>query len=701
MTLVVTFVLGLGAGFTLFYALADTLGWNFGPQVIATAPPAPEAPVAPGVTPPEEAAPLATPAPAPKANLEPLGASAHLFVAMKGNTLEPAMRELLAQIKPGGVLLEPEGILDEAQAQTLVGSIKEAVGLGAGIEVPPLVGIAQEGGTAFNPLGVADLPGPEDLGGTNDPVAAKEAGLRSARAARSRGIGLVWAPVLDVFRPGISDVAMKPRMFGESADVVKTLGLAFAEGVREGGAASMVKHYPGLGAAARGGDGTLAIRLASEGSVPAQQFEIRQLAALMFPFSEAAAEKIPAMLVAHVAVPALDPEYPDLPASASPKLVQRLLREQWKYDGLVLADDLAASPLMKDQSLAQVAVAAIKAGCDAVLIRGAGMADLEAIRDALQVEIPAERLTQSRMRIELVLNQLAEASEPGETAPPPPTPVPAPEIAAPPVEAAPAQETPPVEPATANAAPAQETPPPTEPVATEAVTVDEPSAAEAAGTEAAPETPAKPPAPEAVPETPTEPSATEAGPETSPEPKPPAPKPAAKKREPASQPPGTRLVRHEVQRGDTLMSISRKYSVSASNLLSWNALADANLIKSGQTIKVYLPESNAETPSASTEAAPEVIPENTPAAETTKPTLPVPAPAPGPSDTETSRAEPPDEAPSAPGDFTYYVVRRGDSLEKIARKHGVDKAVLLEMNDLSNPNSLPSGTRLKVPKKSE
>jgi beta-N-acetylhexosaminidase len=638
MTLVVTFALGLGAGFTLFYALADTLGWNFGPPIIATAPPAPPATEAPApldVTASEESTPVVTPAPVPKANLEPLGASAHLFVALKGNALDPAMRELLAQIKPGGVLLEPEGILDEAQAETLVGSIKEAVGLGAGIEVPPLMGIAQEGGPAFNPLGVADLPGPEELGRTNDPVAAKEAGLRSARAARSRGIGLVWAPVLDVFRPGISDVAMKPRMFSASADVVKTLGLAFAEGVREGGVASMVKHYPGLGAAARGGDGALSIRLASEGSVPAQQSEIRQLAALMFPFSEAAAEKIPAMLVAHVAVPALDPEYPDLPASASPKLVQRLLREQWKYDGLVLADDLAASPLMKDQSLAQVAVAALKAGCDAVLIRGAEIADLEAIRDALQVEIPAERLTQSRMRIESVLNLLAEASEPGETAPPPPTPVPAPEIAAPPVEpapvqetpsaepavieAAPAQETPPAEPATANVAPAQETPPPAEPVATEAVTVDEPPAAELAVTEAAPETPAEPPAPEAVPETPTEPSATEAAPETSPEPKPPAPEPAAKKREPASQPPGTRLVRHVVQRGDTLMSISRRYSVKAAELLEWNALSNANLIKYGQTIKVYVPETGAETGAAQTEALPENTPETAPEEEAIKP----------------------------------------------------------------------------------
>jgi LysM repeat protein len=156
-------------------------------------------------------------------------------------------------------------------------------------------------------------------------------------------------------------------------------------------------------------------------------------------------------------------------------------------------------------------------------------------------------------------------------------------------------------------------------VATEAVTVDEPPAAELAVTEAAPETPAEPPAPEAVPETPTEPSATEAAPETSPEPKPPAPEPAAKKREPASQPPGTRLVRHVVQRGDTLMSISRRYSVKAAELLEWNALSNANLIKYGQTIKVYVPETGAETGAAQTEALPENTPETAPEEEAIKP----------------------------------------------------------------------------------
>lgn len=697
-TLMVTFILGIGAGFSLFYALADAMGWNFGPESVITAPHPPTVETAQAAEPPApppvpETPPAAEPPAPPKTDLKPLGAAAHVFLAVKGNLLDDAQRALLAQIKPGGVWLEPDGVLDETQAKSMTAAIKEAVGMGSGLNAPPLIVIAQEGGPAANPLGLENAPGAEELGRAADMAAAEATGKRAGVAARDRGIAIVAAPVLDVFRPDVSDPAIKERLFGESIDVVKNTGLAFAAGVLAGGALPMAKYYPGLGAAERQENGSLAIRLAANANTPKQQSEIRQLAEMMFPFSEAAAAKLPAMLVAHVAVPALDPEFPDLPATASPKLVQRLLREQWKYDGVLLADDLLSSPLAKDQPLEKAAVAALTAGCDAVLLRAVDAAQIQALCEALKQEIPEERLNASRERLEALCNHFAEhpapepapQEPPAAAEPPAPEPVPAQEPAAekPVAETAPPETPEPASPAT---------PPAAEPVVvTEAANAGETPAPEPKTEngnekESAPVTAPK--------ENEPAPAETAVAPEEKSEPaKEQAANPPTKK-EPAAQPPNTRLVTHSVQRGETLMAIGRTYKVSAAELMAWNGITDPNKIKFGQPVKVYVPEN------APLEEASDAVPETAvPAPETTAPEEGPAAEEAAPETSEAPAVEPAPEGPANDTGFEYYTIRRGDTLDKIARKHRVPKEALLEMNTISNPDVLPMGTRIKVPKK--
>jgi beta-N-acetylhexosaminidase len=70
-------------------------------------------------------------------------------------------------------------------------------------------------------------------------------------------------------------------------------------------------------------------------------------------------------MTAHVLVPSLDERRP---ASLSPDIVQKLLRDELKFEGVILSDDLEMKAVSAHHDVPDAAVDAIAAGCDAVLI---------------------------------------------------------------------------------------------------------------------------------------------------------------------------------------------------------------------------------------------------------------------------------------------------------------------------------------------
>jgi membrane-bound lytic murein transglycosylase D len=129
---------------------------------------------------------------------------------------------------------------------------------------------------------------------------------------------------------------------------------------------------------------------------------------------------------------------------------------------------------------------------------------------------------------------------------------------------------------------------------------------------------------------------------------------------------------HRVQRGDTLSKIAAEYRVSLASLMSANGMTNRSVIRVGQTIRLPFdgaaapPDATlarAEPPAAAPVAAAAVV---TPALATT----------------------------SAEG---VYVVRRGDSIERIATQLGVDAQALLAANDIRNRNVIQVGQQLIIP----
>jgi beta-N-acetylhexosaminidase len=106
------------------------------------------------------------------------------------------------------------------------------------------------------------------------------------------------------------------------------------------------------------------------------------------------------MMTAHVLYQALDEKRP---ATLSPTIIGRFLREELHYDGVVLTDDLEMHAIIDHYGIGDATVQAIQAGCDMPLIckdRNRVSAALNAVDKAVtNGDISAGRLAQSLARI--------------------------------------------------------------------------------------------------------------------------------------------------------------------------------------------------------------------------------------------------------------------------------------------------------------
>lgn len=127
---------------------------------------------------------------------------------------------------------------------------------------------------------------------------------------------------------------------------------------------------------------------------------------------------------------------------------------------------------------------------------------------------------------------------------------------------------------------------------------------------------------------------------------------------------------HTVEQGETLFAISRMYDVTIAELQAWNNLDDINL-RTGQTLLIYEDEADEEE-MAEEEVAP---PTDTELREIDRESIV--------RDRETR------------GSNTYYTVRSGDTLTRIASEHGMSVSELRSLNNLENDN-LSIGQRLTV-----
>jgi beta-N-acetylhexosaminidase len=124
------------------------------------------------------------------------------------------------------------------------------------------------------------------------------------------------------------------------------------------------------------------------------------------------------IMTAHVLVPSLDERRP---ASLSPEIVQKLLRDELKFEGVILSDDLEMKAISAQHDIPEAAVDAIAAGCDAILICS-GDVDLQGrtlealVRAAESGKIPVKRYDDAFARLKRTKQRFLMGDRPGPAA---------------------------------------------------------------------------------------------------------------------------------------------------------------------------------------------------------------------------------------------------------------------------------------------
>ena len=295
------------------------------------------------------------------------------IIGFEGDSWNPALEELLREVYPGGVIFLPRNITTAQSFQRLVRQIRDFL---AGLSLPvPFLAIDLEGGSVDRLRDVlAPLPPAREVARAG---LARQAGQVAGRELAALSLNVDFAPVLDLSSPEAAEV-LGSRTVGATPQEVIPFATDFLEGLTEQGIVGCGKHFPGLGSG----------RVDSHQKMPRIEKEASQMwEEDLLPF-RTLASRLPMVMVAHACYPALEKAYAltpndssqPLPASLSPALVSGLLKGRLGYQGLVLSDDLEMGGVLEGRSVGEAAVAALRAGCDLLLV----CRRAENVREALE-----------------------------------------------------------------------------------------------------------------------------------------------------------------------------------------------------------------------------------------------------------------------------------------------------------------------------
>ena len=225
----------------------------------------------------------------------------------------------------------------------------------AGNQLPPLIGIDQEGGQLIAITGgTTELPGNMALGATRSPELAEKAGEVLGRELLAMGINLNFAPSMDV-NTNPHNPVIGIRSFGEDPELVAALGSALIRGMQKEGVMATAKHFPGHGDT----------QADTHHTAPTVTHSLERTTSVeLHPFRAAIQTGAEAIMTAHVFFPALDT---DNPATLSRAIMGNLLREEMGYDGLTITDAMDMYAVAQYGHLESVR-SALKAGSDLILL---------------------------------------------------------------------------------------------------------------------------------------------------------------------------------------------------------------------------------------------------------------------------------------------------------------------------------------------
>ncbi len=316
-----------------------------------------------------------------------------------------AFKELKRQVTEnhvGGIIVFVGGVYDTVH---LMNRMQESS------KIPLLISADFETGVAMRMQDTINFPWNMAVAATGNPEFARREGEIAAKEARALGIHWNFAPVVDVNNNSENPV-INVRSYGEDPQAVGKFATAFMTGLQNGNVIATAKHFPGHGDTA----------VDSHRGLPVIDFSRERLEKTEFvPFREIIKSGVGSVMISHISMPQLDseevkplkrsekPAYADseviteaatIPATLSKNIVTGILKNDMKFDGLVVTDAMDMSGLTLYFGAEEAAVRAVLAGNDVLLKPSSADAPIRGILDAVKSgRISEQRIDESVRKI--------------------------------------------------------------------------------------------------------------------------------------------------------------------------------------------------------------------------------------------------------------------------------------------------------------
>lgn len=305
-----------------------------------------------------------------------------IFTGVPGTTVGAQAERLLGQLHIGNVVVMGENAGTPAQVAALTSQLQALAERSNGVGA--LIATDQEGGLVQRlTQGFTRLPDAAAVGAVGQPDLARRYGEMVGDELSAAGVNMALGPVLDV-NDNPANPVIGRRAFGSTVDAVVASALPFIDGLHAAGVVAVGKHFPGHGNTETDSHFTLPVVKKTVADL-----ERTELA----PFRAAMRGGLDAVMVAHVAYPALDSS--GLPASLSPTIGQ-MLKEQLGPLGVVVTDDLGMAGVAALMTPEEAALRAVQAGADLVICVSAPC-DATRVQARLLRAVRSGELSESRL----------------------------------------------------------------------------------------------------------------------------------------------------------------------------------------------------------------------------------------------------------------------------------------------------------------
>jgi beta-N-acetylhexosaminidase len=280
----------------------------------------------------------------------------HFLAALDGTQVSSLERDLILKHKVLGFTLFKRNI-ESAQHVIELNRELKALAKQAGYDI--ILAVDQEGGRVFRlPEPFTKIPPMRHWARflQNDLKKFHELGMILGNEVAAAGFTLDFAPVVDIDANPLSPI-IGDRSFSQNPEQVFLAAREVIRGLTETGIIPCLKHFPGHGATTQD----------SHHELPHDDRSLKDLEKTdLVPYQKLIAENLaPTIMTAHVVYPQIDRKNP---ATLSKKIIQNILREKIKYNGVIFSDDMLMKAIFDNHDLTQACSDFFRCGGDVVLI---------------------------------------------------------------------------------------------------------------------------------------------------------------------------------------------------------------------------------------------------------------------------------------------------------------------------------------------